>query len=154
METLTPVETPKKPTVSPQDGSHAAIIHISALSNYIGVPFGSILGPLIFWLIWRDESKFVDENGKESLNFNLSMLIYQFIIIIVGIVIFISSITGLAVSEGEDPFLALLAIPGIWLFVGGLGLISLIRLILVIVAAIKAHSGEVYHYPLSLRLIK
>jgi uncharacterized Tic20 family protein len=42
--------------------------HLIAFSGYV-VPFGSVLGPLIIWLIKKDEMPFVDDQGKESLNF-------------------------------------------------------------------------------------
>ena len=49
--------------------------HLLSLTLLIGVPLGNILGPLIVWLIKRDEDSFVDLCGKESLNFQISMTI-------------------------------------------------------------------------------
>ena len=63
----------------------AMLCHLSALSTYIGVPFGHIILPLIIWLIKKDASPFIDEQGKESLNFQISMTIYG---IIAGILCF------------------------------------------------------------------
>ena len=48
--------------------------HLTAFSGYV-IPFGSVFGPLIIWLIKKDEMPFVDDQGKESLNFQLTMLI-------------------------------------------------------------------------------
>jgi len=50
--------------------------HLAVLAVYMGIPFGNILGPLIIWLVKKDEFPLVDEQGKESLNFQISMLIY------------------------------------------------------------------------------
>jgi len=150
METLTKLEQQPKPN----ETTHAAIIHLSALSSYLGVPFGSILGPLIFWLVWKDESKFVDENGKEALNFNLSLWLYQLVAIIIGLMMFLGPILSMASSENPNPMTMIFSIPGLWLFIGGLSLIGIYRLIMVIIAAVKASNGEVFHYPLTIRLIK
>ncbi|MFO7866583.1 MAG: DUF4870 domain-containing protein [Candidatus Aminicenantes bacterium] len=100
--------------------------HLAALAGFI-VPFGNVIGPLIIWLIKKDESEFVNEQGKESLNFQISFSIYAIvaallIVIVIGIILLI-----------------------------GLGIAMLI---LVIVAAIKASNGEKYSYPLTVRFIK
>ena len=154
METLTPL-TEEKKGLSPEDTTQAPIIHLSALSKYI-IPLGSILGPLLFWLIWRDRSKFVDFHGKEALNFNISILIYKLVIVIVGLILFFSPFVAAMsqMEEGGNPITLFFSIPGLILFVGGLALLELLWLILIIVAAVKAGNGEYYRYPLSLRLIK
>src|SRR5262249_27436623 len=51
------------------------LCHLTALSGLIGIPFGTILGPLIIWLIKRGEIPFVDDQGKESLNFQITVLL-------------------------------------------------------------------------------
>src|SRR5262245_10976235 len=51
------------------------LAHLTALSGLIGVPFGHILGPLVIWLIKRQEIPFVDDQGKESLNFQITSVI-------------------------------------------------------------------------------
>lgn len=89
--------------------------------------FAPILGPLIIWLIKREESSFIDYHGKEYFNFFISYTVYMFIsglltIILIGFV-------GLAVL-------------GIMLFV------------FTIIAAIKAYEGQEYQFPLIFRLIK
>ncbi len=150
METLTKLE----PQPDPNQNSHAAIIQISSFSSLIGIPFGSILGPLITWLIWRNQSKFADENGKEAINFNLSILLYQFLVVIIGLIMFLSPILSMAATDDANPIGMILSLPGLWLFLTGIGLLSLIRIVLVLVATIKAGNGELYHYPLSIRFIK
>lgn len=86
-----------------------------------------ILAPLIIYLIKRDESRFVMENAKESLNFQLTVLICA---IISTILVFI--VIGIL----------LLIVIGIGSF------------ILVIIAAVKASEGKIYRYPVNFRLIK
>jgi hypothetical protein len=47
----------------------ATFCHLAALAGFIGIPFGNILGPLITWLVKRNEYPLVDQQGKEALNF-------------------------------------------------------------------------------------
>jgi hypothetical protein len=102
------------------------VAHISALSGFV-IPFGNILGPLIVWLVKRDEMAFVEDQGKEALNFNISITIYG---IISALLIFV--LIGFAL---------LLILGVVWL-------------VFVILAAVKANEGTAYRYPLTLRLIK
>ncbi len=100
--------------------------HLAALAGFI-IPFGNVIGPLVLWLIKKDESQFVNDQGKESVNFQISFSIYAviaavLIIVVIGIVLLIALGVGM--------------------------------LILVIVAAIKASNGEHYRYPMSIRFIK
>jgi uncharacterized Tic20 family protein len=103
------------------------LCHLTALSAYVGIPFGHIVGPLVIWLIKKDELSFVDEEGKESLNFQISITIYG---IISAILCFI--LIGF--------FLLLVLI--------------VVHIILIILATVKASNGEHYRYPLTIRLIK
>lgn len=100
--------------------------HLAALAGFI-VPLGNVIGPLIIWLIKKDESAFVDDQGKESLNFQISFTIYALVALILVIVVI-----------------------GIVLLIA----LGVLMLILVIVAAIKASNGEHYRYPMSIRFIK
>ena len=98
-----------------------------SFAGLIGIPFGNILGPLVLWAIKKDEMPSVNEHGKESINFQISMTIYTII-------------AGLSI---------LLAI-GIVL----LPAIIVLNLVLVIIAGVKAANGEFYRYPLTIRFIK
>ena len=100
--------------------------HLLALSGLF-IPFGNIIGPLIIWLIKKDQYHFVNDQGKESLNFQISVLIYA---IVSGILIF--ALVGLV----------LLAAVGIF------------ALVMPIVASVRANEGVYYRYPLTIRLIK
>ena len=92
--------------VSSGDRNMAMLCH---LISFVGIvlPFGNILGPLVVWLIQREKSSFVDEHGKESINFQLSLIVYSFvgvlllivstILVIVFIGIFMLVIVGMIV---------------------------------------------------------
>jgi uncharacterized Tic20 family protein len=86
-----------------------------------------VLGALFIWLIKRDEDPFVEFNSREALNFQLSMLIYGLISALL-IIVFIGIVLILAI--------------GIFSFV------------MAIIAGIKAASGELYSYPLTMRMVK
>ncbi len=99
------------------------------LLAFVGMvfPFGNILGPLVIWLVKKDDSAFVDDQGKEALNFNIT-----------------SSIAGFVA------FLLTFVVIGAIL----LPIIGIFWLVMTIVAAVKANGGEHYRYPLTIRLIK
>jgi uncharacterized Tic20 family protein len=109
------------------DRMWAMICHLSALCGFIGVPFGHILGPLVVWLMKRDESPFIDAHGKEALNFQMSMTIY--LIIAAFFSLFLIGI----------PFLIGLIIAGV---------------VFVVVAGVKANDGFYYKYPITIRFLK
>jgi uncharacterized Tic20 family protein len=105
----------------------ATVCHLSALSTFVGVPLGNVLGPLVVWLLKRNDYPFVDDQGKEALNFQISMTLYG---IIAGILVIL--LVGIAL----------------------LALVAVADFILVIVASMKANDGERYRYPFTIRLIR
>jgi len=107
----------------------AMFCHLAGLAAFIPIipAFGCIIGPLVIWLLKKEEFPFVDKHGKEALNFQISMFIYAFI---AGLLCFV--------------------IIGFFL----LPIVILTDIILLIVAAIKANDGQDYRYPLTIRLIK
>lgn len=129
METSPPLPPPAPVNVSAiaNQRTWAAFIHASAL---LGVFFhfpGHILGPLILWLVKRDDAPELNAHGKEAVNFQISMLIYNivaalFCLVLVGFI-----------------FLAIL-----WI----------LNAVLVIIAAIQASDGKSYRYPMTIRFIQ
>ena len=112
--------------INSEEQTFSMLCHLSALSGII-IPFGHIIGPLVFWLIKKDHFTEVDRQGKEALNFQISMTIWM---IISGILVII--VIGL---------FALIAL-------------GLLDLIITIVAAVKSNNGERFKYPLSLEILK
>ena len=98
-----------------------------AMLIYVTSFFTTLIGPLVIWLVKRDESKYVDFHGKEYLNFVISYFIYGIVstVLMVVIIGFI-----------------LLPVVGIAAF------------IFTIIAAVKAFQGEKYRITLIFRLIK
>lgn len=100
--------------------------HLLAFSGYL-IPFGSVLGPLVIWMIKKDEMPFVDDQGKESLNFQLTMLI--------------------AVIVSAILILVLIGIPMLCVLI-------IFQIVVIIMAAVKANDGIKYRYPYTIRFIK
>ena len=113
--------------VTKEDRNMAMLCHLASLVSLVGVPLGNIVGPLVVWLIKREQSSFVDWHGKESINFQISVTIYGIIsailiLVVVGFVL--------------------------------LPLTIVFAFIMVIVATMRANDGLRYLYPLTMRFIK
>ena len=101
--------------------------HLSGLLLYLGLPFGNIIGPLVIWLIKRAEYPLVDRQGKEAVNFQISVTLYA---LVAGVLFFL-----------------LIGIPLLFILV-------IFQIVMVIIAAIKVSNGVAYKYPFTIRLIK
>lgn len=99
--------------------------HLSAFAGFF-VPLGNIWGPLVFWLVKKDELREVDLHGKESLNFQISMSIYIVVAVLLS--------------------LLLIGIPVL------IGLV-IYWIVAVIIASVRANDGELYRYPLAIRFL-
>ena len=122
--------------ISSSERQWAMFAHLSAVAAIWMFGLG-LVGPLIVWLIKKDEMKFVDDQGKEALNFQLN-------IVLLGVTLGIISIPLVVVTFG---LVMLLVVPL------ATGLVVL-DIIFAVIAAMKANSGEAYRYPYIIRLIK
>jgi hypothetical protein len=121
-----PTSVPPPAAVQRDENTWAMLSHAAALIGFI-IPFGNIIGPLVIWMMKKDQFALVDDQGKEAVNFQISMTIYYviaavLILILIGIVLLI--------------------------------VLGLFSLIMTIVAMVKANSGERYRYPVTIRLVK
>lgn len=115
------------------------ICHLSSLIGYFAIPvLGNLAGPAIVWLLKREEHPFIDDQGKESLNFQLALTVYSLVAGAVLAVLFIS-IIGI-------PFALL------FLLFGAIAWLAAIALI--IYAAIQANQGVPFRYPLTIRFLR
>lgn len=114
----------------------AMFAHLSALIGGLVTAWtggwGVFIGPLVIWLVKKDEMPFVDDQGKEALNFNITIAIAFVIMLIFSIVTF-----GVGL---------LVTVP-LWI------VISIYWLVVTIIATLRANEGERYRYPLTLRII-
>ena len=133
------------------------LIHLSAFLSFV-FPFGSIIGPLIMWSVNKDKSAYLDDNGKEAVNFNLSYTLYLFILGMFAFPFaFGSFFNHLRHIDDFDNFNFYFDFDNLFGFLSIASLITIIgiiRFVLVIVAAIKASRGEVYNYPLTINFVK
>ncbi|MDA9317041.1 DUF4870 domain-containing protein [Polaribacter sp.] len=137
--------------------TNAFLIHISAFAGLI-FPFGQIITPLIAWQTLKDRSPFLDEQGKEAVNFNLSYTLYVFIIsIAVGGIFMGNLFRNLNGLSDLNSISYNLNLPNVFsvLSIGSLvGIVYIVGIALVIIASLKAKGGESYSYPFSIKFIK
>jgi uncharacterized Tic20 family protein len=111
---------------SKEERLYAAACHFAGLPVFAVVALANLLAPLVIWLMKKDAMPFVDEHGKESLNFQITMLI----------------------AYGVAGVLAC-----VWVGFVLLSVIAVLHLIFPIIAGISAYDGKNYRYPLTIRLI-
>jgi uncharacterized Tic20 family protein len=137
-----------------KQNTNAFLIHISAFAGFV-FPFGHIITPLIAWQTLKDRSPFLDKQGKEAVNFNLSYTLYSFILTLALIPLAIG--TFFTNLNNFDTFNFNLSIPNMSGFIGigaVSGILYIAGIALVIIAAIKAKEGENYNYPFTIKFIK
>ncbi|WP_339503456.1 DUF4870 domain-containing protein [Pseudomonas silesiensis] len=114
------------PTPGKEVRQWAMFCHLSALLG-IWIPFGTLIGPLVLWQMKREMDPFIDAQGKEALNFQITVAIA----------------TGLSI-------LLMVVVVGFFL----IGLVAIGAVVLTIIAGVKANEGFPYRYPFTWRLIK
>lgn len=141
----------------------SALIHLSTLSQYI-IPFGGFIFPIIIWSSKKNDSEFIDANGKQALNFQLSMFLYTLLLLLISIPVLLYSIfknvsyedleNGKFVfdqlSTGNITGIVIIAAVAFML----LCFSKITEFILVIIAGVKASNGESYKYPLTINFFK
>jgi len=120
-----PVAPGDEPLIPRDERSLVMLCHLLSLAGYV-VPFGNIIGPLVLWLVKKDESLHVDLAGRESLNFQITLTIIAVVAVILVLV-------GI----------------GICIFV----VLPIYHIVCVIVATIKANDGHHWRYPMTIRLL-
>jgi len=123
--------TETQPVVATEQNKDARmwgmLCHLAGLAALLGIPFGNVIGPLVIWLIKKDEYEFVADQGKEALNFQITVAI-------AGVV----------------------CIPLVFVIVGIPLLLAVFVLYVVftILGTVRANRGERYRYPIALKLIR
>lgn len=120
METPTLPPSSPPPFASQDDKTLGIVMHVLCL---VGFP---LIGPLIVWLIKKDQSAYLDQQGRELLNFQLTYLLYGFLAFLLCFV-----------------FIGMLLLP----------VILVATFVLTIIGIVKAAEGTVYRFPLTIRLL-
>jgi uncharacterized Tic20 family protein len=131
------------PIPSSEARTWAMVSHLAALAIFTNVPFGNLLGPLIVYLIKKDQDPFIAEQGKESLNFQITVTIIGVLLLLGYIASFLVTIFG---TKNAWPW-PLIVIP--W-FV----LLAFFDVVYIAYAAARSYNGEHFRYPLSIRFLR
>lgn len=109
----------------------AMFCHLSSLSMYLGIPFGNLLGPVVIWMMQRDKSALVDDQGKEVVNFQLTMTIAFAAALVLAVTVI-----------------------GLFVAVPAFAALPVVQILFTVLGAMKANEGVAYRYPLTIRFIK
>ena len=112
--------------IKPEERQMAMFTHLAALFGLV-FPFGNIIGPLVLWLIKKDTMPFVNDQGKEALNFNITVSIATLVCLILFLI-----------------FIGYFLMVALWV----------LWFVFVIIATIKSGEGEAYRYPVTIRFIR
>jgi len=157
-------------TLSKHERNLSAIIHASTFSKFF-IPFGNFILPLVLWTANKKDYEFVDHNGKQALNFQISILLYSILLGAVSIPFFLGFIpdlfdhghfglgnlnnfNNLNIDFDFDnmPF-------GSWIFpigIAGLlqGALFIFNAVYTILATLRTSEGQTFEYPFTIKFIK
>jgi uncharacterized Tic20 family protein len=122
---------PGQVEMNPEARQWGMFAHLSALAGFI-IPFGHLIGPLVIWMMKKDQVPFVNDQGKESLNFQITVTIGLVAVFIIGL---------LSICIGGIGFFLVPAV-------------GIIGAVMAAMGAMEANKGVAYRYPFALRLIK
>ncbi len=157
-------------TITKHERNLSAIIHASMFSKYF-IPFGNFILPLILWTANKKQHEFVDYNGKQALNFQISMLLYSIVAGLISIPFFIgfwpdlfdwnifgfhrlSDLNNLNIHIDSDNF----RFGRLFWPVGISGfmqvVLGIVNIVFTILATIRTNEGEYFKYPFTIKFIK
>ena len=156
-------------SLTKHDRNLASLIHASTFSKFF-IPFGNFILPLVLWTANKKENEFVDYNGKQALNFQISLLLYSIVFGIISIPFFIGFLPDIFDFDNfgflnlnrhntldfhwdSDNFFR----PWMWpLGITGLaqGALFVVNIVYTILATIKTNEGQTFKYPLTIKFIK
>ncbi|WP_298224635.1 DUF4870 domain-containing protein [Flavobacterium sp.] len=144
--------------------STAALINLSTLTQYF-IPFGNLIFPILIWSTNKDKSDYINEQGKQTINFQLSLFVYTCLLAMIAIPILIIAIVRNAsfsamISNDNlvfDDFnfndingILTIAIVAVILFI----FMKIAEFILIIYASLKTSNGDDFKYPLTINFLK
>lgn len=144
--------------------STAALMNLSTLTQYF-IPFGNLIFPIIIWSTNKDKSEYIDQQGKQTINFQLSLFVYSFILALIAVPIIVIAVIRNAsfsafVSNNDlvlNEFnfnningILTVAIVAVILFIG----LKIAEFFLIIYASLKTSNGDDFKYPLTINFLK
>ncbi|MES2543662.1 MAG: DUF4870 domain-containing protein [Bacteroidota bacterium] len=142
----------------------ATLLHLSSLSQYF-IPFGNFILPLIIWSTNKEKSDYVDAQGKQVINFQLSLFLYAVVLSLIAIpILFVTVLKNIPfneiINDNDAAFnhfsfenitgIAVIALVAILIFF----FMKIAEFFLVIYGSVRASNGEDFKYPLTLPFIK
>jgi uncharacterized Tic20 family protein len=142
----------------------ATLIHLSSLSQYF-IPFGNFIFPIIIWSLNKHKSEYVDAQGKQVINFQLSLFLYTLVLCLIAFPIlfvtilknvpFYEMIHGNNIEIEHFSFanitgIVVVALVAVLMFF----FMKVIEFFLIINAAVKTSNGEDFKYPVTIPFIK
>ncbi len=121
--------------VTDDDKTYAVLMHLSVLAHLV-LPYISLAIPIIMWLTRKDRSVFIDDHGREAINFQISVTIYSFVLPIIGVIIMF-----LTLGLGVILLIPLVFLPYVLAIVG------------MVMAIVRTNKGEYFRYPMTIRFL-
>jgi uncharacterized Tic20 family protein len=145
------------------DKNTSTLLQLSAFTQYF-FPFGSFIFPTLIWSLKRNESEFVNYNGKQAINFQLSLLLYSLILVLISVPAILYAIfNNLEVSisnngdwifeqftTGRITWIVIVALVAGFLFI----LLKAAEFFLIFYASVKNSNGETYDFPFTIKFLK
>ncbi|MDT7827087.1 DUF4870 domain-containing protein [Pricia sp. S334] len=157
-------------TLTKHERNLATAIHASTFSKFF-IPFGNFIVPLVLWMANKKDYEFVDHNGKQALNFQISLLLYSIVFGFISIPFFLgffpdileigffgferlSDYNNLNIHFDSDNFNF-----GPWMLplgIAGLVHVALfvINIVYTILATLRTNEGQLFKYPITIKFIK
>jgi uncharacterized Tic20 family protein len=121
---------------SSDDKNFSVLMHLSILAHLV-FPYVAVAIPIIMWMNKREKSAFIDDHGREAINFHITISIYSFVLPIIGVIIAI-----LTLGLGIIILIPLIFLPYVLSIVG------------MIMAIVHTNRGEYFRYPMTIRFIQ
>lgn len=121
--------------VTDDDKTYAVLMHLSVLAHLV-LPYISLAIPIIMWLTRKDRSVFIDDHGREAINFQISVTIYSLVLPIIGVIIMF-----LTLGLGVILLIPLVFLPYVLAIVG------------MVMAIVRTNKGEYFRYPMTIRFL-
>jgi len=123
------------PAATEDDRLYAAAMHLSLLAHLV-ISFFAVLIPIIMWQVRKNQARFINDHGRECVNFQITLLIYA---VLLPLIAFVLGVLTCGVGFVLVPIA--LAIPYVLGFIG------------MIMAALAAKRGELFRYPMTIRML-